>query len=206
MSVIAKLSVQTRADYGVGSYIHLNCVASNEVMAAYAGSEEGRLFSRYSPSGEIKINQAGGWSVFPDPRPDEHVRYDPAKPWVPPMFYVMLVGLDEVETPDFGDMITYTQAECYSVSRYAYDGSRVELRDVPGWAGKDIKREYRDRAGVIERLSWKMHVDNPGAEAQFKPGRKYWVIFYPVEQFTRDQAIARAHGQPAADDSVAATE
>ena len=194
MSVIAKLSVQTRADYGTGSYIALNCVASNEVMAAYAGSEEDKLFSRYSPSGEIKINQAAGWSVFPDPRPDEHVTYDPNKPWQPPMFYVMLIGLDEVAEPNFGDMITYCQVECYSVSKYAYDGSRVELRDVPGWAGSEIKRDYRDRSCVIDRLSWKMHVDNPAAEAQFVAGRKYWVAFYPVEKFDRDAAIAAAHG------------
>ena len=164
MSVIAKLYVQARSDYGTGSYVQLGCVASNEVMAAYAGSEEDKLFSRYSPSGEIRIHQAAHWSVFPDPR-----------------------------------YITFTQVECYSVSRYAYDGSRVELREVQGWVNEMIKANggahlTHKRCEVIERLSWKMHVDNPPAEAQFVPGRKYWLAFYPVAEFDRDKAIAAAHG------------
>lgn len=194
MSVIAKLSVQNRAEFSTGSFVELNCVASNEVMAAYAGSEEDRLFSRYSPSGQIRLHQAAGWAVFENPQ-THYVERDPTQPYQPPMFYVMLVGLDEMEQPGFGDKIAYTQVECYNVSTYAYDGVRVELRDVRGWRDPEkIAKEYwRDRGGVVEKLSWTMHVDNPRAEGQFVAGRKYWVAFYPVSEFTRDEAIAAAH-------------
>ena len=194
MSIIAKMSVGARADFSTGSMVELSCVASNEVMAAYAGSEEDRLFSRYSPSGQIRLHQAAGWSVFPDPEV-AYVERDPAQPWVPPMFYVMLIGLDEKPEPGFGENVTYTQVECYSVSKYAYDGVRVELRDVRGWRDPEKldKAYWRDRGGVIEKLSWTMHVDNPPAEAQFVAGRKYWVAFYPTDEFGRDQAIAAAH-------------
>ena len=200
MSVIAKLSVQSRADFGTGSFISLNCVASNEVMAAYAGSEEDRLFSRYSPSGEIRLHQAANWSVFEDPAERvKHVEVDPTQPYMPQTFYVMLVDLDEMPEPTFGLDIAYTQVECYSVSKFPYDGVRVELRNISGWRDPEklAKAHWRDRGGVIEKLSWKMSVDNPPAEAQFVPGRKYWVAFYPVEKFDRDAAIAAAHGHEA---------
>jgi hypothetical protein len=199
MSVIAKLSVQNRIDFSTGSLVELSCVASNEVMAAYAGSEEDRLFSRYSPSGSIRLHQAAGWAMFPEPQA-AYVERDPTKPWSPPMFYVMLIGLDESGAqPSFGDQIAYTQVECHSVSKYAYDGVRVELRDVRGWRDPEKldKAHWRDRGGVIEKLSWTMHVDNPPAEGQFVAGRKYWVAFYPVGEFDRDQAIAAAHGHDA---------
>jgi hypothetical protein len=198
MSIIAKLSVNSRADFSTGSFVQLSCVASNEVMAAYAGSEEDRLFSRYSPSGEIRLHQAAGWAVFENPQA-AYVERDPTQPWVPPMFYVMLLSLDEVgEQPSFGANTTYTQVECYGVSKYAYDGVRVELRDVRGWRDPEKldKAHWRDRGGVIEKLSWTMHVDNPAAEGQFVSGRKYWVAFYPVSEFDRDAAIRAAHGHP----------
>lgn len=197
MSVIAKMSVQRRADFSTGSFIELACVASNEVMAAYAGSEEDKLFSRYSPSGSIRLHQAEGWAVFPDPQAT-YVERDPAAPHVPPMFYVMMVSLDETPEPRFGEGITYTQVECHSVAKYAYDGVRVDLRDVRNWRDPEKldKAYWRDRGGIIQKLSWTMHVDNPPAESQFVAGRKYWVIFFPIETFSRDRAIARALGHP----------
>lgn len=192
MSVIAKLSVREFKNFGTGSFIALGCVASNEVMAAYAGSEEDKLFSRYSPSGDVRLHQSGGWAVFTDPQAD-YVERDPAKPWQPPMFYAMLISLDETPEPKFGERVSYTQVECFGVSKYAYDGSRVELRDVRGWRVEPAGG-FHDWGSVIEKLSWTMHVDNPPAERQFAPGRKYWVAFYPTDQYDRDQAIAKAHG------------
>jgi len=192
MSVIAKLSVNAFAAFSTGSMVELSCVASNEVMAAYAGSEEDRLFSRYSPSGTIRLHQAANWAVFTDPQ-TAYVERDPTQPWERPMFYVMLIGLDEAEAPVFKD-VAYVQVECYSVSKYAYDGIRVELRDVRGWRDPEKAHSHRDRGDAIEKLSWTMHVDNPPAEGQFVAGRKYWVAFYPVGQFDRDQAIRAAHG------------
>ena len=91
------------------------------------------------------------------------------------MFYVMLIGLDEIKDPKFTG-VAYTQVECYGVFKYAYDGVRVELRDVRGWndSQKAEATSYRDRATVIEKLSWTMHVDNPPAEGQFVAGKKYF--------------------------------
>src|SRR6185369_7548856 len=64
MSVIAKLTVRSIVEFGTGTFVELGCIADNEMMAAYATSNEDKLFSKYSPWGEIKLHQRGGWAVF----------------------------------------------------------------------------------------------------------------------------------------------
>lgn len=63
MSVIAKLSIVKVTRFGTGTHVALNCVCANDLMAAYAESEEDRLFTRYSPWGEMTINQPDGFAL-----------------------------------------------------------------------------------------------------------------------------------------------
>lgn len=57
-----------------------------------------------------------------------------------------------------------------------------------------VDHDQRRRRG-IDRLNWKMAVDNPGATNQFKPGASdYWIVLYPESSFDRDAAIRAAHG------------
>jgi hypothetical protein len=208
-SVIAKLAMNNEpVSFGTGSFIHLQCVADNNMMAAYAGSEEDRLFSRYSPSGDLKLHQDGHWSVFYKPEP-EHV--EPVAPGTylpPPAWYVIMIPVENFEgddAPKFKGASAVVKSECHKKVKYGWDGQDVELRDLASWHKEAVEllakdREY-DKHRVVSKLSWKMRVDNPPAEASFVPGKQYWVTFWRAatvenpetyQGYTRDTALAAA--------------
>jgi hypothetical protein len=192
MSVIAKLQVRGVTDFGMGKLIELSCVCENDLMAAYAKAEEDRLFTKYSPWGEMKVSQPEGWALTPF----AWTAGDPLAP--PPSFYVMALHADEHDhvegqiawhTPDvnFPGCSAWAYGTCYSVTDFG--GTRhVEFRANSG--GKITGR-------AIERLNWKMSVDNPGASNQFKPGDGYYFVLYDASKFDMHQAIRAAHGHPA---------
>jgi hypothetical protein len=187
MSVIAKLYVDTVTDFGTGTYIKLSCIAENDLMAAYATSEEDKLFSKYSPWGEMRLNQRAAFSVFT--KSEEHVQPPGG---ARPMFYAMLVSKAEVgDKAKFPTAAAYIPVTCYSKTKFAGDGSRVELRESYSYKAP-AEVDWRDRGQVIEKISWKMQVDNPPAEAGFVPGQDYWLVFYDASKFDRDQAISAA--------------
>jgi hypothetical protein len=172
MSVIAKVSIRGIHNYGSGSLVELGCVCENDLMAAYAGSEEDKLFTKYSPWGEVKLHQPAGWVLGKQGD----------------AFYVM-IGNDLPEGVDlsFGDHIyAWSQAKVASITDFGDNqAKRVEIIDTGN-----------QRGGAITSFNWKMSVDNPGATNQLEPGNsKYWVAFYPADQFNRDSAIAAFHGQ-----------
>lgn len=185
MAVIAKLMVRRVVNFGTGNFVELGCVCDNDLMAAYATTEEDKLFSRYSPWGEVRLNQRAGWGVFTHEE-DVHV-VEPNKG--PRAFYVMLLTENEVYSETFPKASAFIKMNCYSKSQFAGDGSRVELREVYGWHETS---DSRSRINVIEKMSWKMHVDNPPAEAGFIPGTNYWVAFYDAAVFDRDRTISMA--------------
>lgn len=195
MSVIAKLYVSKFINFGTGSYVELSCVADNALMAAYAESDEDKLFSRYSPYGEIRLHQRQGWAVF-----GEWNQGHAELPGGREMFYAMMLdGGEAGEDPKFPGASAFIRLNCYSTTKFSQDGTRVELREVdrrkpdPAIPVGSLRDDRRDE--VIEKLSWKMHVDNPPAEAQFVPGRDYWLAFYNTQKFDMQQAIAAAHGR-----------
>jgi hypothetical protein len=189
MSVIAKLNIRSQTDFGTGRLIELSCVCENDLMAAYATSEEDRLFTKYSPWGEMKLSQPEGWALGNGKTGDE---FGP-----PPAFFVMALAEREHEhipapaesyMPDanFPGASAWVFGYCHSILDLG--GTRhVEFRG--GNAGT-----IKGRA--IEKLNWKMAVDNPGASNQFKPGERYWIVLYAAEKFDRDGAIRAAHGHP----------
>lgn len=203
MSVIAKLMVRQVVDYGTGTFVELGCICENDLMASYATSESDKLFTKYSPWGEMRISQKAGWAVFW--KPEEHVE-NPASV-SPKAFYVMLLTKDEAgATPAFEEASAYLPVNCYSLTKFAGDGSRVEFREASRAAPASDAATWRDRSCVVEKLSWKMQVDNPGAESQFEPGKLYWLAFYDAAKFGRDQAIRAAHGYPEPAPAVEAPE
>lgn len=193
MSVIAKLMIRGVTDFGMGRLIELSCVCENDLMAAYATSEEDRLFSKYSPSGDMKMSQPAGWTLGEEP--DE---------FTPPRaFYVMALHESEYahKAPDlspdrdryqkdrnFPTASAWAFGFCYSMTSFGADTRRVEFRANSGGS-------IQGRA--IEKLNWKMSVDNPAASGQFKPGERYWFALYDAARFDRDAAIRAAHGHPA---------
>lgn len=189
MSVIAKMLVRGVTDFGTGRLVELGCVADNDMMAAYAKTEEDRLFTKYSPWGEMKISQPEGWALgdVGDPLFDKK----------PAAFYVMALHETEHELvqgpseawrpdPNFPGASGWVFGRCHVVSDFG-GTCHVEFRG--GNAGT-----IKGRA--IEKLSWKMSVDNPGASNQFKPGHNYWIVLYDASKFDRDATIRAAHGHP----------
>lgn len=200
MTVIAKLFVSRTTDFNTGSFVELSCICENDLMAAYATKDEDKLFTRYSPWGEIRLNQRAGWAVFTH----EGEAHIPA-PGGPKAFYAVMQPADQVEDASvrFKRAAAFVKINCYSKSQFAQDGSRVELREIYSWQKfvDDLvpnQNGYRDwhrtRAAVIDKLSWKMQVDNPPAEAQFVPGSDYWLAFYDAGEFDMSAALAAAHG------------
>jgi len=178
MSVIAKLSIRNIAEFGTGSLVELECYCSNDMMAAYAETEENRLFTKYSPWGSMKLNLSSGWSLGE----------------VGDIFYVMMLNKDEIEperltAPSTGfsnsgvfpSASIYTKTLCYSLTSFGGDSKNVEFRTATG--------EGRG----VDKLNCKMAVDNPGATDQFRPGEVCWLAFYPEKKFDRDAAIRAAH-------------
>jgi hypothetical protein len=197
MSVIAKMNVRGQTDFGTGRLVELGCVCENDLMAAYAKSEEDRLFTKYSPWGAMKLSQPPGWALGNAKEADD---FSPA-----PAFYVMALHESEhkyVEplgdgyTPDrnFPGASAWVFGVCHVVSNFG-STAHVEFRGSNSGTGK---------GRAVEKLNWKMSVDNPGASNQFKPGERYWIVLYAAEKFDRDAAIAAAHGHvEVADETLA---
>lgn len=197
MSVIAKLVVRGVTDFGTGKLVELSCVCENDLMAAYAKSHEDKLFTMASPWGEMKVSQAEGWALTPF----DWKAGDPLS--LPPAFYVMALAADEHEyvegqvawhTPDvnFPGCSAWAYGTCHSVTDFG--GTRhVEFRANAGGA-------IGGRA--VERLNWKMSVDNPHASNQFKPGTSYYFVLYAADKFDMQAAIAAAHGRPAPSEAL----
>lgn len=166
MSVIAKMNVSAVRDFGSGSLIELSCVCSNDLMAAYAESEEDKLFTKYSPWGDARVHLVAGAKL----------------PMHGDQFYVMVLSPDEAgEEPH--PKAAYTSTVALSLT----DRGEGQAKQVVFSGGK---------GGVVTALHWSMSVDNPGATDQFIPGLPgYSVGFYPAIAFDRDEAIAAAHGR-----------
>lgn len=187
MSIIAKLMVRSVVNFGTGSFVEMSCIADNDLMAAYATKNEDKLFCRYSPWGEIRLNQRSNWAVFV--KDEQHVEPPGYK-----AFYAVMVPTDQVSDETFEGASAFVKINCYCKAGYAQDGSRVELREIYGWS-KSAADDYSSRRNVIEKLSWKMHVDNPPAEAQFVPGTDYWLAFYDADKFDMNAALIATHGR-----------
>jgi len=190
MSVIAKLYIQDTRNYGSGALTLLNCVCDNDMMAAYAESEEDKLFTRYSPSGDVKLHHESGWTPLGEPQEK---------------FYFMIVRDDEVEDHTFPGAKAFRRLQVYSVTDFGHDSKKLEFRDVT--LANEPHPATDHRAKIISKFSWHMTIDNPPLmESGFlKPGgTNFWLVIYPADKFTRDQAIAASHGftPPTKDDSA----
>lgn len=179
MSVIAKMQLNGTLDFGSGSLSRLSCVCENDLMAAYAGSEEDRLFTKYSPWGEMKV--AFG---FKD-------KNGMPKFGAGQKFYVL--ALREQERPPCPGAEHVHPARCHAVHDYG-SSKQVEIICDAKPHSHAMSGDFADWPG---ELHWRMTIDNPPAVAFFEAGKSgYWIAFYDAEQFDRDQAIAAAHSVP----------
>lgn len=185
MSVIAKMTIRAVTAFGTGQLVELGCVCDNDLMAAHATSEEDKLFTQYSPWGEMKLCQPAG-SALGQPG-DE---FGPGA-----AFYVMVLSEDEHPAKE-GDEDRFEAVQFPG----SYASCPAILDNIVDYGDHQARRlEFRnggantDHRGV-DRLNWKMSVDNPAVFAQMKPKARYWIALYPAPRFSRDTAIAAAHG------------
>lgn len=168
MSVIAKMNVLSSRAFGEGNLLELQCVCENDMMAAYAGSEEDRLFTKYSPSGDARV-------TVPPQNRDLMVQDK-----------VFVVAAREAEQASFSGAVILVPARCVSLTDFGSESRQVEF--ALGWR----KPDWEDRHALA--FNWRMMVDNPGASNQFVPGTDdWWIGIYPAGRFNRDEAIAAAH-------------
>lgn len=177
MSVIAKMQLNGTLDFGSGSLSKLSCVCENDLMAAYAGSEEDRLFTKYSPWGEMKLGY--GFKTERSGLP----KFQPGH-----KFYVMAVRSASKPACPGAEHVH----PCSVRVIHDYGSSKqVELAYDPRTVGAQPSYAMDEHPGEFH---WRMTIDNPPAVAFFEPGKSgYWVAFYDAEKFDRDAAIADAH-------------
>lgn len=169
MSVIAKMNVYAARDFGSGSLIELGCVCENDLMTAYATSNEDKLFTEYSPWGEARVN------LFPGVR----------IPFAQDQFYVVAIREGEFEGKPLPGAAFVLPARCSELAELGDANKRVEF--TFGWR--------KTEGSQVSGFNWRMTVNNPGALAQFVPGADdYWVGFYPVSGFDLQAALNNAHG------------
>lgn len=187
MSVIAKLLIRGISTFGTGQLVELACLCDNDLMTAYAATEEDKLFTKYSPWGEMKLCQPAGHSLG-----REGDEFGPGS-----AFYVMV--LRKEEGPD--DPVAETPGYGSKNFPGAYAVCPGKLSNVVDYGDAQARRfEFRnggpnEHHRGIDRLNWKMNVDNPAVFAQLKAGMDVWIVLYPADKFDRDAAIAAAHHQ-----------
>lgn len=182
MSVIAKLQIHKVTPFGTGQSVDLGCVASNDMMAGFdeGKSAEDKLFSTASPSGEMRLNLVAGFTLGR--------AYHDLGPW-PDTYYAMIIFGDEADDRPFELAAAVVEAKLYSVTEFG--GTTIEVRF-------NDRQGKTERTRGIDRLNWRMSVDNPAAQAQFKAGTPCVIAFYDARpDFGRDDAIRDAHAGPA---------
>lgn len=177
MSVIAKMSIRSVIPFGVGRALDLACVAANDMMAGFAEGkdQEDRLFSKASPSGDMRLHQPSNFCLG---------RATSDLGDAPDTFYVVVLFGDEANGRPCKGAYAVAEARCVSTTDFGGTSVMVEFRSA---------YNKTDRTVGVDGLHWKMTVDNPGAQVQFKPGTDCLIAFFPANKFTRDTAIAAAH-------------
>lgn len=182
MSVIAKVSIAEVTPFGTGNMVRLSCIAANETMLFASPSEEDKLFTQASPSGEIKLMQPASRLLGAAPTgPD----------WRGAQFYVIVLFGDEAEpakASGFDGAYAWTQANLTSITDYGGTTKHVEFTE-----GRANHQRDQVAGKGIDRMNWKMGVDNPGAYNQFKAGATdLHVAFYPCANFDYHGALHAA--------------
>lgn len=122
MSVIAKMNISQVSEFGHAKLIEMTCVCTNDLMAAYAESEEDKLFTKYSPWGEIKLHQPNGYCIGDS---QDQV-------------YVMILRDHEVDDKSFPKSLAFSKARIVSLTDFG-DNSAKKVEIASGYKTESIK-------------------------------------------------------------------
>ena len=175
MSVIAKMKLDGALDFANGALSKLSCVCENDLMAAYAKSDEDRLFTKYSPWGEMKL----GHKFVTD---KGNTKFQPGQ-----AFYV--VALRDTKKPTCSKAEHVHPVNCRVIHDFGTSKQVEVVHDA--WPTSSYNPKPEDFPG---ELHWRMTIDNPPAVAFFEPGKSgYWIAFYDADKYSIHQALADAH-------------
>jgi hypothetical protein len=162
-AIISKMRVATYRDFGsTGSVYKFDCICENDLMAAYAGGEENRCFTKYSPWGEAII----GGSIFSGP-----VEQFPGKE----VYVVVTRRGDDFKCKG---ALAVIEARCHSM---------LDLGD----AQAKVVEVCQSYCGEKRGFNMKTAIDNPPAVEFFEPGKDdYRVALYDASLFNRDTSLA----------------
>lgn len=190
MSFIAKFSVRSVADFGTGKAVELGAFCENDLMLAYAPDHHDKLFTQYSPWGDMRVNASEHCEAF-GKAGDE---FGPASVFYIIAFSAEEVGeIDDIDTRAFPGASTFLKIRCKDVLHQAGNDRVVQFAIAE-------KQPHRGADG----FAWKMACNNPLVNAQLVPGAIYWAAFYPADKFTVSTALAAAHGRKEQADAPAA--
>lgn len=183
MSVIAKMQLEGTLRFNNGSLSKLSCVCENDLMAAYAKADEDKLFTKYSPWGEMRVGTG-----FYDR--NGNTQFQPGK-----KFYVIVLRNERD-----GNHLRITKPLCPGAAhvhpanvRAVHDFGNSKQVALAYDKGHGDSRMIGDPEPAGE-LHWRMTIDNPPAVEFFEPGRfGYWIAFYDADKFTMREALDAAH-------------
>jgi hypothetical protein len=161
-AVIAKLQITSSRSFGSGCLTVLNCICENDLMAAYAESEEDRLFTKYSPWGEAHLGACLATGVEISSLDGRRFYVVTVNGQQPCRGAAKVVACRVVAITDFGD----NQAK------------RVE-----------VASEYAEKTALNWKMSID---NPPAVAFFEPGKGGYRVAFYDADEFTRDTALADA--------------
>lgn len=177
MSVICKVSISEIRDFGKDRLVRTQCVAENEVMAAYNPDEEDKLFSQYSPSGSADFIIDQSINI-----PQVLVAHSEK-------LYLMFVQQDNA--PTFSDAICYARLSVRSATDFGGTSKQFDLSTF-----YNSKPQQNTDSKWLSQFSHRIMIDNPLAANQFKPSENnWWVGIYDASKHTMHEVIADAHSE-----------
>lgn len=186
MAVIAKMNVNLDKEFPVGVHeLSLTCVCENGLMAHYSPENEDAVFTKYSPSGNCKV-QVGEGVALP-------TKVETAHGTAHGQVYVLFHDLDDVPSFDgclFGLLARCGHVDDWGTSKKVFlgaaaplweNGRMIELPEIPIPAGKCTKS-----------FEYDITIDNPAASVQYKPLGLYWVTVYDAATLSMDEVLRLA--------------
>jgi hypothetical protein len=162
-AVISKMKIKTVRSFGdSGMLTTLDCVCENDLMAAYAGAEEDRCFTKYSPWGEAVLSKS-----------------------------LLSGNIDMMQGHPVYVVVTRRSDGFKCGGALAVIEARVECRTDYGGARSSVVEVCQSYCGEKVGFNMKTAIDNPPAVEFFELGSdNYRVAFYDAETFSRDTALA----------------
>lgn len=186
MAVIAKMNVNLDKEFPVGVHeLSLSCVCENGLMAHYAPENEDAVFTKYSPSGNCKV-QVGAGVTLPTKVETPHGTAHG-------QVYVLFHELEDVPSFEgclFAALVRCGHVDDWGTSKKVFLGTAAKL-----WVDNryiELPETNIPANKLTKSFEYDITIDNPAASVQYKPLGLYWVSFYDAATTPMDEALKLA--------------